>query len=892
MNTDAQRRMNVPSLAARSASWALLALAGGVGVAHGQPCGGAWDAGFAAATMQVSPQAAVMFDSGTGLTPHIATGARVLRLQDNRWVQVGGNFLGNLTGPTTGAGGVLWALAVFNDGSGEKLYAAGTFQRAPGGAVIRNIARWNNATQAWEGFGPGTTTGGSPTRGIINYGLPTQPGAHAVYALTVHDPDGPGPQAPALYAGGRFSGAASTPAAYVVRWTGTAWEGLAGGVNDTVYALLSHDPDGAGAQTPSLILGGAFADWVARWDGTFMNTMGNPQGEQVRALASLDADGDGPGEAVVVAGLQVGAGVAVHDPLSDAWSALGGGVAGVGLRLHRVASSTGDSLLVGGNFPTAGTSQVPVASVARWSAAGGWSSFGDGLYTQCSMIGTGMGAASPVAFLNGDLDGAGPQGERLMTFGSWQLAGSGRAMQNAAVHNSALDVWEPLAVGRGGTSTITSMHVWDEDGAGPNPPAMFASYYGTLGEQQGKNIARWNPVRRNWDPYGTCATTIEGKPLTSAHDGTTERLFVISGLAGDPPVTTLGVVRAGNVETFPGPGGVPVSPMSFCGADFDGPGGQFKNLFITIKPTETTAQVLRWNGATWSTVPGVFNAGSFNPAAGPQVELSVVRTGAGDTLYAHGQFDTIDSATFNNVARYDPATGTWQPMGNGVPGALLNGGVAQATLNGQTRVHFGGRRNFSFSTALVAGWDGSAWSDTIAEGRLTSLLNGTTPQPANVLSMAAFDDGAGPGLFVVGTFNTADGAPTSARIVKWDGAAFTGYGSGLLNTGLAAHAQVFDDGLGEALWIGNSSSVAPVSNNIAVLRRVECACGPSDVAGPGQVAGADGELTADDIIVFIGWFFASDTRADVAGAGQTVGADGQFTADDIILFINRFFAGC
>jgi hypothetical protein len=69
-------------------------------------------------------------------------------------------------------------------------------------------------------------------------------------------------------------------------------------------------------------------------------------------------------------------------------------------------------------------------------------------------------------------------------------------------------------------------------------------------------------------------------------------------------------------------------------------------------------------------------------------------------------------------------------------------------------------------------------------------------------------------------------------------------------------------------------------------------CGFSDVASAGQVLGADGELTADDIIVFIGWFFTTDTRADIAGAGQTVGADGQFTADDIILFINRFFAGC
>jgi hypothetical protein len=69
-------------------------------------------------------------------------------------------------------------------------------------------------------------------------------------------------------------------------------------------------------------------------------------------------------------------------------------------------------------------------------------------------------------------------------------------------------------------------------------------------------------------------------------------------------------------------------------------------------------------------------------------------------------------------------------------------------------------------------------------------------------------------------------------------------------------------------------------------------CGLADVAGAGQTIGPDGELTADDIIVFINWFFASDARADVAGAGQTIGADGQFTADDIIVFINRFFGGC
>jgi hypothetical protein len=69
-------------------------------------------------------------------------------------------------------------------------------------------------------------------------------------------------------------------------------------------------------------------------------------------------------------------------------------------------------------------------------------------------------------------------------------------------------------------------------------------------------------------------------------------------------------------------------------------------------------------------------------------------------------------------------------------------------------------------------------------------------------------------------------------------------------------------------------------------------CGPSDVAGANQNVGADGQLTADDIIVFLGWYFASDTRADVAGANQSTTPDGQFTADDIIVFLGRYFAGC
>jgi hypothetical protein len=87
---------------------------------------------------------------------------------------------------------------------------------------------------------------------------------------------------------------------------------------------------------------------------------------------------------------------------------------------------------------------------------------------------------------------------------------------------------------------------------------------------------------------------------------------------------------------------------------------------------------------------------------------------------------------------------------------------------------------------------------------------------------------------------------------------------------------------------------------------VRALCGPSDVAGPNQAIGGDGVLTADDIIVYLGWYFASATGsptpgnppspanllADVAGPNQSTSPDGVLTADDIIVFLGRYFAGC
>ncbi|MCU0688660.1 MAG: hypothetical protein MUE97_02810 [Phycisphaerales bacterium] len=81
----------------------------------------------------------------------------------------------------------------------------------------------------------------------------------------------------------------------------------------------------------------------------------------------------------------------------------------------------------------------------------------------------------------------------------------------------------------------------------------------------------------------------------------------------------------------------------------------------------------------------------------------------------------------------------------------------------------------------------------------------------------------------------------------------------------------------------------------------------ANFAGPNQDTTPDAALTADDIIVFLGYYFGNATgapiagnpaspanlRADVSGANQNASApDGTLTADDIIVFLGFYFQGC
>jgi trimeric autotransporter adhesin len=175
------------------------------------------------------------------------------------------------------------ALAVFDDGSGPALYAAGAFTAAAGQPVGR-IARWDGA--AWSKVG----TGDGADKNI--------------YVLQTFD-DGSGPT---LYAFGSFTTVDGVPAAGAARWDGQAWsqagDGLTGLKNT---AAVFDDGTGAALFVGGRTLKGQDQQYAARLDGDAWTPLTGLNGwfnhfcpiDSVFALQTFD---DGSGSALYAGG--------------------------------------------------------------------------------------------------------------------------------------------------------------------------------------------------------------------------------------------------------------------------------------------------------------------------------------------------------------------------------------------------------------------------------------------------------------------------------------------------------------------------------------------------------------------------------------------------------------
>ena len=329
----------------------------------------------------------------------------------------------------TGTNDRVRAMAVFDQGAGPELFAAGNFTTA-GGLATNQIARWDGS--AWQtvggtglnnnvrdlyvyddGSGSALFIGGDfASFNVVRWtGADYQPvgfGFDApVHALLAFD-DGNGV---ALYACGSFRFADGQPASRVARWNGSTWEPLAGGVNDHAYAMTVFD-DGTG---PALYVGGNFtrADGqvvgrIARWNGTAWSALGQGLNLTVNALAVYD-DGSGPslyaGGRFTTAGGQPANSVARWD--GTAWTAVGGGINPDENTVNTMTvfdNGDGPALYAGGQFTVAGGQ--PASNIARWNGAS-WTALGsgtDGRVVELVVLDRGTG---PALYAGGNFINAG-----------------------------------------------------------------------------------------------------------------------------------------------------------------------------------------------------------------------------------------------------------------------------------------------------------------------------------------------------------------------------------------------------------------------------------------------------------------------------------------------------
>ena len=459
-----------------------------------------------------------------------------------------------LSGPSgTGVSGSIHALAVFDDGTGAALFAAGEFYTA-GGIPAHSFAKWNGV--AWQAptgvsemwinslvtFTRGEQTsliaggffwyaGSTEVRHIAQWdgrswralagpsGTGTNDEVHVLAALD----DG---LSSVLLAGGSFTTAGGSSANGIAKWDGSSWSALpevpGHGLNGRVLALAVHN-DGSGN---ALFAGGTFttagsasANYIAKWNGSEWLPLSSPGGNGVSFIVtSLAVFDDGTGKALFAGGRFTRAGglAAQHIAKWDGvgWSRLAGsqgdGVDGYVEALATYDDGTGEALYVGGYFVLAGG--TPANSIAKWSGTA-WSPLP-------GQLRNGVGG---IVYALAGID-QGPDSTRGLYVGGWfMMAGDVEANHVARWKDGS---WSALfgPTEPGVNLPIHALATFD-DGSGR---ALYAGgEFTKAGGTSATHLARWDGA--SWAAVGTPPTSDPNDrvyALAALEDGTERALYV------------------------------------------------------------------------------------------------------------------------------------------------------------------------------------------------------------------------------------------------------------------------------------------------------------------------------------------------------------------------------
>lgn len=316
--------------------------------------------------LQIAPDGTVsnMAGGSDNLIDNIILTSRGTYVASGIFTTIGGVTAGGIAeyNPATGAWTALGTgvtsgqiRAILEDAEGN-IFAGGDFSTI-GGVAASNVAKWNRATSTWQAIGSGVN--------------------NTVYALAISRDGG-------VFIAGNFTTANAVAHARIVKYMpdGT-WLALSSGANGPVRALTYSRWGELYVGGEFTTIGGSAFPRIARWDGTSFHALGSGFNQNWVEAITIGTRGEiyagglfsanGSGDAM--------AGVAVYE--GDDWQALGSGLQEVGtildVQVYSLAIAPDGSLLVGGNFDTAGGISLP-DGFAQWRN-GTWLPFPIDLFT-------------------------------------------------------------------------------------------------------------------------------------------------------------------------------------------------------------------------------------------------------------------------------------------------------------------------------------------------------------------------------------------------------------------------------------------------------------------------------------------------------------------------------
>ena len=654
------------------------------------------------------------------------------------------------------------------------------------------------------------------------------------YILTMGMFDDGAVDGPAFYVAGRFTSIGGAAANRIARWDDGAatWRALGTGMSSGEVSALAQFDDGGGpalhAAGTFISAGGVTVNCIARWNpgepGSWSSLAGGVTSDEAARIDALLVHDDGGGGALYAGGSFTHAGGVAANNIAKwdgaNWSAVGDGLNGAVEALITFDDGTGASpaLYAGGRFLFGAKKEY---ILARWN----------GLDWSPIIAATGKDESIRTLAVFDDVAGGGQVLYAGGVFGSGQRG----TPQNIATWDGVN--WSP--VGNGLNGGVNALAIFDDGGG----LALFAA----LSDNEGVNIARWDPGAGIWQYIGAEADT-QVFCLAALDDGAAEPTL-LAGAQQPSGGSATGVLRKYVPSTrrwLPFENGVdgPVSAMAvfddgtgggpalFAGGDFffadrvelnrigkwdgegwsaletgvsgavntmavfDDNGDGVNELFVGGRFASASNllvnKIAKWGGIRWSALAG--GVGSF--PADAVLAIVVFDDGEGADLYAGGSFLTAGGVLAYNVARWDGAG--WSPLGNGTTGAVRALAVFDDQSGEGPSLYAAG--NFSGAGDLdavrhIARWDGKKWH---------SVGGGTNG--SFILSMVVFDDqlGGGPALYVGGYFSMAGEIPAN-HVARWNGASWSSLAGGVTGTlavvNTLAIYQSSDAGL-PALYIG------------------------------------------------------------------------------------------